>query len=594
MPNLIADQVLNEDVAYGLLTNALECGTPRRASDTETNGEDVRDGRGYAYGVSVAYRSPNGLVFFYMPFRHSNAGSVGNYEYSRFMRPLQEIISRRTCIYHNAKFDLVSLRTLGLDMERSEFLCTMKLAHLVNENLFDYSLDLVCKKFLGRPGKQKSEAFKKFEKITGWAGMPPEVHGEYAAYDTYSTLELFEALQPQLAAENLHDVWTRKADFIRVLIDMERNGVLVDQDFCDAMAEEGEIRQTEIRAVWKARFGKNLNPMSRKDLEFLLIDQLKLPKLYHPKTGKMTFDKSAMEQYEEVLKLIKNPLAEEILEYRGWNKSVSSNYQSYLSHLSPDGRLRPNFLVHGTKTGRLSCREPNLQQIPRRGEKSWNGEMKKCFITEPGYELIECDYSQLEFRLQAATAREQSLLEIFADPRRDVFGELAKNLGWERQLAKTFVYSTSYGAGAERIAFVFGCSKEQARKHIDNFYELYPNLRKASRIAQREVERRGKVQLPSGRYRHFQFPQSESHKAFNSYAQGGAADIVEDRMVACAKAGLNDGKRSRMLLQVHDSVVFEVRSEDVADAKVEIQSIMSNVVPDFGVVFKAEPKRWGE
>jgi DNA polymerase-1 len=535
-----------------------------------------------------------------MPFRHENPGTVGNYDLRRFLRPLQEIVSNRVCIFHNAKFDLVSLSTLGLDMGRTEFLCTMKLAHLVADHIFTlkvkaYSLDACCQHFLGRPGKKKSELFEKFLKITGWAGMPPEVHGEYAAFDTYSTLELFEALQPLLSEENLRPVWTKKADFIRAVIDMERNGVLVDQDFCDAMAEEGLIRQTEIRDVWKARFGKELNPMSRKDQEFLLIDTMRLPRVYHPKTGKPTFDKDAMLQYEEVLKMINSPLAGEILEYRGWNKAVPSNYLSYLSHLSPDGRLRPDYWVCGTSTGRLSCREPNLQQIPKRGEKSWNGQMKKCFVPEEDYELWEFDYSQLEFRLQAATAREQVLLEAFndPDPTRDVFTEMADALKWERQKLKTFVYSTSYGAGKDRISFVFGVSHEEARRHIEQFYERYPNLRRASRIAKREVERRGKIELWSGRYGHFSFPQSESHKAFNKYTQGGAADIVEDTMVRCVKNGLNDGKRSRMLLQIHDSLLFEIHKSDVADAKMEIQSTMSNVVPDFGVVFKAEGKRWG-
>lgn len=596
MVSLIADKVLDEDLAYELTKGAFNA--HRIAIDTETNGEDVRDGRGYAYGVSLAYRSTDGIVSYYMPFRHENRGNVGNYELGRFLPLLQKLVSSRPIIFHNAGFDLVSLSTLGLDVDGTIFLDTMKMCHLLDEEDFilqakKFSLDACCRHFLGRPGKEKSEFFQKCLKIFGWKMMPPEAHGEYAAYDTYSTLELFEALQPRLDAEQLREVWIHKQEFIRLLIDMERTGIRIDPDFCDAMAEEGEIRQTEIRQAWKHRFGKELNPQSRKDLQFLLIDQLRLPQRFHRKTGKPTFDKDAMDDYDEILKLINSPLANEIKEYRGWNKSVSSNYQAYLKFVSPDGRLRPNYNYCGPVTGRLSCYEPNLQQIPKSGEKAWNGEMKKCFVPDPDYELIECDYSQLEFRLSAATAHEKVLLDVFSDPERDVFDEIKDSLNWTRNQSKGFVYSTGYGAGPPRISFVFGVSETEAAELIEDFYRRYPNLKKASLLAKREVLRKGKIELWSGRYRHFKNPERDARKAYNSYIQGGAADIVEHTMVRCAKAGLNDGTRSRMLLQIHDSVVFEVHKSDVAAAKMEIQSVMSSVVPDFGVVFKAEPKRWG-
>lgn len=575
----------------------MESGAEKIAIDTETDGLDCRDGTGYAYGVSVAYRSADGVTAFYMPFRHRNPGRVGNYDKGRFLPYLQRILDTRTGIYHNAQFDLPSLSTLGLDTTRHKFLCTMNLCHLISDHIFElqvnnYSLDACCKWYLKRPGKKKSDLWQKLMKQFGWYNMPPEGHGEYAAYDTFSTLELYEAIRPILLSENLGEIWAHKQKFTRLINRMEAIGIRVDTDFCDQMAEEGEIQQSEIRQRWAKRYGRDLNPGSPKALSFLLREQLKLPVVLNHKTGRPTFDKSAMEQYEQILELVNNPLAKEILAYRGWNKSVSSNYQAYIKHLSPDGRLRPHYKLVGTKTGRLSCYEPNLQQIPRSGEQPWNGKMKQCFIPEDGYELIECDYSQLEFRLQAAVAREQSLLDIFADPTRDVFTEMSRQLGWPRQHVKTFVYSTSYGAGAKRIAFVFGVSLEKARELIQFFYGLYPRLREASNKAAREAELRGKIQLWSGRYRHFRYPRDESHKALNSYIQGGAADIVERTMLRCEDAGLNDGTQCRMLLQVHDSIVFEVAKSAKRDVVPTIQSVMSNVQPDFGVVFKAEPKIW--
>lgn len=597
MPSLIADKILPEEMALEVLKDLANGRSKYVSVDTETNGFDCRDGRGYAYGVSVAGRSGDGVISFYMPFRHENSGLVGNYSKDRFLPYLQAILGDKVCVFHNAQFDLPSLSTLGLDTSRTRFLCTMNLCHLISDHVFElqvqgYSLDACSKYYLGRPGKKKSELWQKLFKQYGWKDMPPEGHGEYAAYDTFSTLELYEAIRPKLLAEGLGETWTHKQKFTRLINRMEKTGVRVDTEFCEMMAEEGEIRQSEIKEMWHERYGRALNPGSPKDLGFLLRDTLKLPVVFNHKTGRPTFDKSAMEQYEQILELISNPLANEILEYRGWNKSVSSNYQAYIEHLSPDGRLRPHYKLVGTKTGRLSCYSPNLQQIPRSGKKPWNGKMKQCFIPEDGYVLIECDYSQLEFRLQAAVAREQALLDIFADPTRDVFDEMAKQLGWERQHVKTFVYSTSYGAGAKRIAFVFGVSLEKAKELIRFFYELYPALRSANSRAASEAERFGKIQLWSGRYRHFRDPRNESHKALNSYIQGGAADIVERTMLRCEDAGLNDGDISRMLLQVHDSVVFEVREDYVDKLTPVIQETMANVEPDFGVTFKAEPKIW--
>jgi DNA polymerase-1 len=561
----------------------------RIAIDTEGNGGDVRDGRGYAYGVSLAFRHQGGTCAFYLPFRHSNSGRVGNYDLVRFLPYLQEIINRNISIYHNAKYDLVALATLGLDTKGTEFLDTMILCHLVDENqpYAGKGLDACVKFYTQHEGKKKSDTFTKGLKIVGWAGMTPEMHGEYAAWDAYVTLELFDAILPKLKAENLLPMWQHKKKFTELLISMENRGVRVNVDLCEEMTKIGEARMVEIRDEL------GLNPGSVKDLKVLLIDQLGLPTVRHMKTDRPTFDKQAMEEYEEILELLDNTTARLILEYRGWQKSVSSNYLPYVHLLSPDGRLRPNYKMHGTKTGRLSCATPNLQQIPRSGQKAWNGKMKDCFIPDEGYELWECDYSQLEFRLNAAYGEQQNLIEIFADPTRDVFDEMAEELDWPRFQTKTFVYSTAYGAGARRISNVFGVDQVEARRRIDHFYELYPGLRRASRIASSMAIRNGKVPLWSGRYRHFLYPESDSHKALNSIVQGGAADIVEERMIALADGGMNDGDKCRMLLQVHDSVVFEIRSDCVAEKSSEIQRIMSNVRKEFGVVFRTDLKRWG-
>jgi DNA polymerase-1 len=494
-------------------------------------------------------------------------------------------------VFHNAKFDLVSLRSLGINYT-GKFYCTLKIAHLINENQpYSLSLDACSKWYLKDPGKKVTSTFEGLKKLYGWGGIPPKYMAEYAEYDAELALRLMEHFLT-LMDEELKKYWDeQKMPFHQVIMTMESRGVRVDQDLCRRMVILGESAMQDIIDIL------GLNPGSPKDLKVLLIDKLGLPAVkVSEKTGKPSFDKEAMGQYEEMLELRDDPTAAYILEYRGWQKSVSSNYRAYLELISPDGRLRPNYKLHGTKTGRMSCEKPNLQQIPRSSNKSWNGVMKQAFIPEDGYGLWEADYSQLELRLGTAYAEQhtdasEGLKRVFAEGR-DIFTEMAGQLNMPRFQAKTTVYTVQYGGGANRLSTVFGISVERAKSIIDNYYATYPGFRTVSDMAKRKVSVNGKIQLWSGRYRHFQYPQDEARKAFNSVIQGGAADIVERTMLRLFREV--DCDDCRMLLQVHDSVVFEIRRGMEDYFRPKILAIMENIEPDFGVKFAVDMHKWGE
>lgn len=349
-------------------------------------------------------------------------------------------------------------------------------------------------------------------------------------------------------------VWQHKQDFMRTVIEMERLGIGVDVDLCNSMAKKGEEQMRLIKKALKADPGK------RGDLEELLLRRLNLPVVKKTPAGKPGFDKFAMEEYEEILSQKEDKTAQLILAFRGWQKSVSSNYKPYVDLLSPDGRLRPNYKLHGTRTGRMSCEKPNLQQIPKEGTKPWNGKMKECFKPAPGYKLVEFDYSQLELRLATAYTKDESLMTVFSEGR-DIFTEMSKGLGMSRQETKGLVYSIQYGAGIRRISNIFGVSGGEAKRIIDNFYSTYPGFRTMSNACERIVLSKGSLRLISGRRRHFQYPRDEARKSFNSLIQGGAADLVERAMVRLHKRIVND--ECRMLLQVHDSVIFEIKEDKV-------------------------------
>lgn len=580
------------------------CATaPLIGLDTESNGEPIRDSRGYAQGVSLSILGHTGdPLYHYLPFRHRSGRNLE----PKYLEKLKDVLYYRAqnglpFSAHNALSDIASLRTLGIDLASSFYYCTLLMSHLVDEILpYTKSLEECIKRYTNLEGKKDDEAFTVFVKRFGWAEIPSEFMYEYASWDAELHRALKVALQKRIDAEKLEDYWREyKQPTLQVVDKMMSRGVSIDVDLCNTMAAVGDSVMDEIRDTIQ------LNPGSNKDLKTLLIDELHLPVVKWTDGGKSgvkkpSFDKYAMEEYDVILERQESPLAQLVFEYRGWQKSVSSNYRPYVSLLSPDGRLRPNYKLHGTKTLRWSCELPNLQQIPRISSKPWNGKMKQCFIARPGYVLIEADFSQLEFRLAAGYGRDPMLLEIFADPNRDVFTEIAAEMNSPRQDVKLQIYSTGYGAGPDKVAMILGISRDEAYRRIKMYDMLYPGIRSMSNLAMQTAKNKAKgqkVKIWSGRYRHFNHPYEAEHKAFNSAIQGGAADFVENRMQALYRE--IDSEDCRMLLQIHDSVLFEVREDLVVDYSVAIKETMEYIpaalleVIDPAIKFKVDVHEWG-
>jgi DNA polymerase-1 len=458
----------------------------------------------------------------------------------------------------------------------------MLMAHLLDEDLPNKSLDYIGEYYVGIR-KNRSAEMQQYLDLFGWANVPAYAIQEYAAHDAYLTLLVFEFLKVRFDEEDLKEYWTYEQEFIRTLIAIEGPGIKLDSGFCHEQITTGEDVMNKMAAAL------GVNPASPKDLKTLLIDQMGLPVLKETPGGKPSFDKATMIKYEKLLAEQEDERASQILTYRGWQKAVSSSYRNYLGHVASNGRLRPNYKIHGTVTGRLSCEQPNLQQIPRRSTKPWDGGLKRAFIAEPGWELWDFDYSNLELRLGAAYAREESLINI-VNSGRDVFSEMAMELGFSRQDTKTLVYTIQFGGGANRIREVFNVSPARAQEIRETFFDRYPGFRMVMSKAQRTAERNSKVKIWSGRYRHFKGADN-TYKAFNSIIQGGAADIVKRQIVRVHKT--LDPAEARILLTVHDSIVVEIRKDRVEELVPEITRLMSTVIPDFGVNFDVEGRPWG-
>jgi DNA polymerase-1 len=572
--------------------------------DTETNGVDLfKDPQNARVnGFSLAVRIDGELFKDYFPVRHILGQNLSPFDWSLILN----LATSKTCIFHNAIFDLKALEYLSsyaaeIDsplmryaFHPESFIDTMQLAHIHNENFGKteggYSLDACTQRYLGYKGKVKSMEFNAMITLVGWNGIDFGNIREYAAEDAGITYLLWEAIINALARQKEESVttyWkTIEAPNLLTLSDMRTLGVKVNIP----LAEELEQKGLDImRGIENETGYKFEGSGSRKAMEQLFWIDLALPQIINKQSGRPTLDKEAMERYEIILERQNNPIAQKVLEFRGWQKAVTAFYRPYQTFVDFDGRIRTDFKPHGTVTGRFSSSKPNLQQIPKESDKPWNGRVKDCFMPEDGYELWEFDYSQLEFRLAASYAREPKLLDVFNDDSRDIFNEMSADLHLPRQSCKTLTYSIQYGAGVQRIMDVFGYSQSEAKATIAKWYANYPGIRRVNDHAELEARKFGKIELWSGRYRHFQYPKSEARKAFNSAIQGGAADIV--------KCSMNNIKRElpevRMVLQVHDALWFEIPTGRVKEYNAAIKEIMEHPIDSNRVRFKTDSHRVG-
>jgi len=508
----------------------------------------------------------------YIPLAHPAGGNITDPDLYDLLADVLE--SRDTLTFQNAKYDIFSLRTAGIYIEKPTFLYDLAtMANMLDDNLWEHrevSLEAMGEMYLGKSNKITDDAYLNKEKKTGNKNITPAEMYEYACFDASDTLIIGELLADRIFTEGLSASWKRKQDVIWLLLKMEGRGIKIDVDKAKEYAAEGRSKMAELLE----QIG--VTAMSNKQLKALLIDELHLPIIGRTAKGEPSFKAEYMEEYDTLLERMDSPLAKQISAYRGWMKATTASFEPYIKKVSPDGRLRANFNTHRTSTGRLSSSDPNLQQVPKEGDKPWKAHTKSLFIPEPGYVLVNSDFSQLELRLGNVYAGEPMLNDIFADPDRDLFSEMAVELGMPRPQVKTMVYALNYGAGVNKIARSLGVSKSQAQKMINDYFTAYPGFRRMMQTCIATVEQTKTIPIWSGRKRHFNYTK-QGYKGWNSLIQGGAADIVECVMLALERE-LDDDEKCRMLLQVHDAVVFEIREDLVEEYLPKIRRIMSDVV----------------
>jgi len=496
----------------------------------------------------------------------------------------EEIENHRCLDMWNAKHDLRSLRSMGINYT-GKFYCGQQMTHWNNENLPSKELDYIARMALGR-SKERTPEMNAIIKAFGWPYIPAWMMRQYAYVDAELTEELFYPTHDEFILQGFDgELWDIEQDWIRLMGDLEDVGLLIDESFAQSEYNRGISIMTEIEKYL------GFNPGSPTQMAKFILEDLGLPVEKRTKKGAPSFDKEAMKIYDEkYLAGMNDNRAKQIMIWKGWQKVTSSSYLPFLNNRDIDGRLHPSYKLHGTKTGRMSC--GYFMQIPRESENDWNGQLKTVFIPDEGYTRWEVDFSQVEFRLGAAYGEQKNLIEIFDDPNRDLFTEMAEQLGLDRNSTKTMAYTLQFLGGAGIIANRLGRPEEWARDQVRNYWNKYRGIWKINKKVEAKAKERGYVKLWTGRRRHLDY-ESNAHKMFNSLCQGGAFEIVKRAMLRTKKRGLiND--ECKMDIQVHDSAGFLIKKGKEDIYLPEIKDAFEAVDKDFGVKFRVDVHEWAK
>ena len=561
------------------------------AIDTETDGLDPL--RVNMVGFSLATRPSRAC---YVPLLHDGdlENPVGQQIETRAaMQALAPLLNDPGVlkVFQNAKFDLLILERAGrgvLDGPIAPIDDTMLISYAQAAGAHGHGMDELASRFLGHTPITYDQATGTGRNRIPFARVNLRSATDYAAEDADVTLRLWHILRPQLRTNLSLALYEQlERPLIRVLAMMETAGIKVDEtelrrmsaDFGERMA----VMETEIHAL----AGRPFNLGSPKQLGEILFDEMKLTGGKRMKTGAWGTDSAALQALAEQ----GNDLPARILDWRQLAKLKSTYADALVTEINPETkRVHTSFQMAITSTGRLSSNEPNLQNIPIRTEEG--GRIRRAFIAAPGHVLVSADYSQIELRLLAHVANIPALREAFATGQdihartaSEVFGVPMEGMDpLTRRRAKAINFGIIYGISAFGLARQLSIGPGEARTYIDAYFARYPGIRDFMDATRDEARAHGYVLTPFGRRCWItgiadKNPARRGYserQASNAPLQGGAADIIKRAMVRLPAEMAQAGLQSRLLLQVHDELLFEA-PEDEADALAALaRSVMEN------------------
>jgi DNA polymerase-1 len=554
------------------------------AFDVETTSLDYMK----AEIVGVSFSIAPGTAA-YLPLRHIYPGAPEQLDRERVLAALRPLLEdpARGKIGHNLKYDAHVLAGAGIALAGMRF-DTMLESYVWNSVATNHDMDADAQRYLGVRTITYEQVAGKGAKQIGFEQVPVEKAAEYAAEDADVTLRLHAALWPKLeSVPDLARLYQEiEQPLVPVLFAMEQRGVLVDREQLRLQSREFARQLQELLLQAHREAGHEFNIESPRQLQQILFERLQLPVRRRTPTGQPSTAEDVLEELAESYALPRI-----VLEYRALAK-LKSTYTDKLPELVHErtGRIHTNYAQAVAATGRLSSVDPNLQNIPiRRPE---GRRIRKAFIAPPGTVLLAADYSQIELRIMAHLSGDDSLRAAFADDRdvhqataAEVFEvELTAVTGDQRRTAKVINFGLIYGMSAFGLARNLGIERGAAQQYVERYFKRYPGVRRFmdnTRVQAREL---GYVEtvfgrrlyLPDIRSGNAQLRQYAERSAINAPMQGTAADIIKRAMISVEAWCRQERVPARLIMQVHDELVLEVRADAVSEVSAAVRDHMVN------------------
>ncbi|UZR28197.1 DNA polymerase I [Methylococcus mesophilus] len=553
------------------------------AFDTETSSLDYM--RAEVVGVSFAVEPGEAA---YVPLAHDYPGAPVQLDRARVLERLRPLLEDETQpkLGQHLKYDANVLLNHGIALRGIRH-DTMLESYVLNSTATRHDMDSLAERYLDRKTIHYEDVAGKGAKQIPFAQVSVEDACRYAAEDADITLCLHRALWPQLEREpGLRAVYENiEIPLVPVLSRIERSGVLVDVYKLAEQSRELELRMAEVEIEAQTVAGETFNLGSPKQIQTILYDKLGLPVIKKTPTGQPSTDESVLQDLAETFELPRL-----ILEYRSLSKLKSTYTDKLPQQVNPrSGRVHTSYHQAVAATGRLSSSDPNLQNIPVRTEEGRR--IRQAFIAPPGHKLLAADYSQIELRIMAHLSGDANLLAAFAEDAdvhrataSEVFGVALEEVTLnQRRSAKAINFGLIYGMSAFGLAKQLGIQQKLAQGYIDLYFTRYPGVRAYMDSTRESARERGYVETLFGRRLHVPDIQSRNAQrrqyaertAINAPMQGTAADIIKRAMIAVD--GWIEASRAplRMIMQVHDELVFEVAEDFVPEAAAAVAKHMS-------------------
>ena len=554
------------------------------ALDLETT--SLRPVQARAVGVSFSCNTGEAC---YIPLAHSYLGVPDQLGVDWVFDKLKPILEDPEIkkVGQNIKYDFIVLKNEGVQLQGIAF-DTMLASYLLNPSSRAHNMDALALEYLGHTTIKYKDVVGTASKEIGFDQVQIDRATEYAAEDADITWRLYEKLSGLLKGDDLKIFEKLELPLLEVLGDMELQGMALDKSHLQKLSQRIHLLLTEQEKEIYELAGEQFNINSPKQLSVILFEKLELPVIKKTKTGYST-DVSVLEELSA-----EHDLPEVILLYRQLAKLKSTYVDALQKEIfGKTVRVHTSFNQSVAATGRLSSSNPNLQNIPIRTE--MGREIRKSFIAEENNKILSADYSQVELRVLAHMSEDESLIDAFINGEDihtrtavEIFGTTAERLDAQaRRMAKAVNFGIVYGLSAFGLSRQLKIFPKEAKKFIDKYFELYKNVKiymertveDARDIGYTLTLMNRKRYLPDLNSKNRQAREAAERIAINSPVQGSAADLIKLAMINLDREIAQKKLNSRMILQVHDELVFECPSEEEEEMRALVKKEMEEVMP---------------